>query len=253
MSANAPLFALDRLTFAYPGRPPLLDEASFSFAEGARVGLIGPNGCGKSSLFLLIAGLLTPQGGRVLLRGRPLATEKDFRALRREVGLVLQNADDQLFHATVLEDVAFGPLNLGLSPEEARVRAEETLARLGLDHLTDRLTHRLSGGEKRLAALAAILSMRPRALLLDEPTNDLDPAHRRRLAEILRELARDASLGWIIVSHDFDFLQETCAEFLTIRDRRLAADSRARPHRHVHAHPLGGAPHVHEDAKAARE
>ena len=171
-----------------------------------------------------------------------LTKEKEFRALRREVGLVLQNAEDQLFHATVLEDVAFGPLNLGLSPAAARKRAEATLERLALKSLAKRLTHQLSGGEKRLIALASILSMQPKVLLLDEPTNDLDPVYKKKLMQILHEL----EAGWIIISHDFDFLRQTCTEFMSIEGQQLNRSGSLHLHQHVHAHPLGDIPHAHE-------
>ena len=235
------LFALDRVSFAYPDGPEILHEADFAFEEGQKIGLHGPNGSGKSTFFLLITGLLKPTAGRIRFHGEIADTEKTFRTLRREVGLVLQNAEDQLFHATVLEDLAFGPLNLGLSPDAARARAEETLAQLGLSHLTGRLTHRLSGGEKRLVALAAILAMRPKALLLDEPTNDLDPAHQKRLVEILREL----DCGRIVISHDVDFLRAVSTDFIGIEGGRIVSRNRPHPHRHEHAHPLGEAPHQH--------
>ena len=218
-SASAPLFALDRVSFGYPECPEILHEASFAFEEGQKIGLHGPNGCGKSTFFLLATGLLKPTAGHIRFHGNVVEKEEEFRPLRREVGLVLQNAEDQLFHATVLEDLAFGPLNLGLSPEAARERAHETLARLGLSHLADRLTHRLSGGEKRLIAVSSILSMRPRALLLDEPTNDLDVAHQKKLVEILHEL----DCGWIIISHDPHFLRDTCAEFMGIEECRIVS------------------------------
>ena len=236
-----PLFALDALSFAYPDGPEILREASFVFEPGQRIGLHGPNGSGKSTFFLLVAGLLKPGAGHIRFHGEIIKKEKDFSILRREVGLVLQNAEDQLFHATVLEDVAFGPLNLGLSPKDARERAEETLEHLGLGHLADRPIHRLSGGEKRLIALASILSMRPRALLLDEPTNDLDPLSQKKLMDILHGLES----GWIIISHDVDFLRATCTNFIGIEDRRIVSRDQPYPHQHLHAHPLGDSPHVH--------
>ena len=235
------LFACDQLSFAYPQGARVLHETSFSFDPSQRIGFHGPNGCGKSTFFLLITGLLRPTGGHIRFHDAIIRTEKEFRALRREVGLVLQNAEDQLFHPTVLEDVAFGPLNLGLSPAAARARAEETLESLGLSGLGSRLTHRLSGGEKRLIALASMLSMRPRALLLDEPSNDLDPGHRKKLLHILQGLAT----GWIIISHDFDFLRQSCTTFMSIEGHRLCQADSLQLHQHVHAHPLGNTEHDH--------
>jgi cobalt/nickel transport system ATP-binding protein len=159
------------------------------------------------------------------------------------VGLVLQNAEDQLFNPTVLDDVAFGPLNLGLSVDEARELALRTLEELGLAGFENRLTHRLSGGEKKLVSLATILSMRPRVLLLDEPTNGLDPGTRERLAGILDALPT----ARIIISHDWDFLARTTTTFMTVKAARLITDIPHLPHRHVHAHPLGDEPHHHHD------
>ena len=130
---------------------------------------MGPNGSGKTTLFHIIMGLLTPSSGTIEFFGKPVKTEKDFRKVYKKVGLLFQDADDQLFSPTVLEDVAFGPLNLGKSKLEARNIAQNTLERLGIAHFENRVTHKLSGGEKRLVALATVLSMEPELLLLDEP------------------------------------------------------------------------------------
>lgn len=240
MSEN-PVFALENVSFAYPGGRAVLKDVSLAFQSGEKIGLYGPNGSGKTTLFHLIMGLVAPGSGQILFHGRPVRGEKDFRAVRREIGLVLQNAEDQLFNPTVLDDVAFGPLNLGLTPDAARNRALETLDQLGLEGFGERLTHRLSGGEKKLVSLATILAMRPRVLLLDEPTNGLDPATRNRLTEILGALPTDR----IIISHDWDFLARTTSGYLTIENGRLATSTPHLSHSHIHAHPLGDAPHQH--------
>lgn len=240
---ESPIFALERVSFAYPSGREVLRDVSFAFEPGLKIGLYGTNGSGKTTLFHVIMGLASPSTGTVLFHGSPVSGEKQFRALRREVGLVMQNAEDQLFNPTVLDDVAFGPLNLGLAPDAARERAEETLRELGLAGFGDRLTHRLSGGEKKLVSLATVLSMQPRVLLLDEPTNGLDPQTRDRIIEILNGLPT----ARIIISHDWDFLAQTTARFMTIRDGRLLTDIPHLPHRHVHAHPLGDEPHHHHD------
>ncbi len=244
VDVNGALLALEDLTFRYPeSEIPVLSRVDMAIAEGSRIGLYGPNGSGKTTLLHIIMGLLRPDEGRVLFRGEAVRSEKDFRKLRRAVGLLLQNADDQLFNPTVLDDVAFGPLNLGLGPKEARKRAEETLDFLGLAGFEDRLTHKLSGGEKKLVSLASVLSMRPKALLLDEPTNGLDPQTRERIIGILNSL--DISL--VVISHDWDFLAHTATEFKTVIDGRLAVDDDFIVHRHAHGHPLGDAPHHHHN------
>ena len=154
---------------------------------------------------------------------------------------MLQHAEDQLFFPTVLEDVAFGPLNLGLSAAEAREQARATLQRLGLSGFEQRLTHRLSGGEKKLVALATVLAMEPEALLLDEPTNDLDQDARQRLIDILCDLPT----ARMVISHDWDFLSRVCGEYWTIREGHLLACAPDVRHSHEHVHPLGGEPHCH--------
>lgn len=247
MSDNPPtdaVFSLENVCFAYERNGalrPVLCDVNFSLFPGQRFGLYGPNGSGKTTLFRCITGLAHPQEGQVLFHGAPLRDEKDFYALRCKVGFVLQHAEDQLFFPTVLEDVAFGPLNLGLPAEEARDRAVETLRGLGLEGFEDRLTHRLSGGEKKLVSLAAVMAMQPEALLLDEPTNGLDNEARQRIIEILRRL----DTARITISHDWDFLAQTSTQYLTIDHGRLSSCAPSSAHAHLHAHPLGNEPHAH--------
>jgi cobalt/nickel transport system ATP-binding protein len=238
-----PLLELRQITFAYPGAArPVLDGMEFQFRPGDRMGLYGPNGSGKTTMLHVIMGLLKPASGDILFSGAPCRTEKDFEHVRRSIGLLLQNADDQLFNPTVLDDVAFGPLNLGLSTDAARNRAMETMAFLGLSGFEDRLTHRLSGGEKKLVSLAGVLAMQPKALLLDEPTNGLDPETRDRIIAILNNL--DTSL--IVISHDWDFLDQTTRTFLTIEHGRLLREDGHVFHSHLHSHRLGDHPHRHQ-------
>ncbi len=207
-----PVISLEKISFAYPGRPALFTDLDFSLRDGERLGLQGPNGSGKTTFLRLIMGLETPQRGRVLYRGRAVDTGEALHAMRCRVGFVMQNSDDQLFCPTVLEDVAFGPLNLGLTRREARDRAMETLSGMGLETLADRATHRLSVGEKKMAAIASVLSMRPEALLLDEPTASLDDAARERVRGILER----QPLARIIVSHDKEFLRQTSSSRIRI-------------------------------------
>jgi cobalt/nickel transport system ATP-binding protein len=175
---------------------------------GKHIGLIGPNGCGKTTLLHLIKGLLRPQAGSIVVFGQEVRKEKDFVDVRQKVGLLFQNADDQLFCPTVLEDVAFGPLNQGKKPEEAIKTAHETIERLGLEGFEDRVTYELSGGSKKLVSLATVLAMQPRVLLLDEPTAGLDEKTKERLIHILTNL----EITFMIVSHENDFLQHTVGE-----------------------------------------
>lgn len=196
-----PIFALEHISFTYPGGRQVFRDMDFALYPDRKIGLYGPNGSGKTTFFRLIMGLAAPQEGRILFHGRPLETEKDFRELRCKVGLVLQHAEDQLFCPTVLEDVAFGPLNLGCTQDEARDRAASTLERLGLAGFENRLTHRLSGGEKKLVSLATVLVMEPEALLLDEPTNGLDPVGIHEIRTLIRSLPEKIGCTVLVSSH----------------------------------------------------
>lgn len=239
---DAPIFELDHLHFAYREGRNLFKDACLALHPGEHLGFYGPNGSGKTTLFRLIMGLAIPSGGRILFHGEAMQGEQAFRMLRRRVGLVLQHAEDQLFCPTVLEDVAFGPLNLGMSREQAADCARQTLQQVGLDGFENRLTHRLSGGEKKLVSLAAVMAMSPEALLLDEPTNGLDPEARARLITILNRIPG----ARITISHDWDFLAQTSSGYLTITDGQLSISTPSLFHMHMHNHPLGDLLHVHE-------
>lgn len=195
------LLELDKVCFAYPGHAPVLNEASLSLTLGERISITGPNGVGKSTLLRIIVGLLFPDRGQVKLDGKVCTNERDFTEMRRRVGMVFQDADDQLFCPTVAEDIAFGPLNLGKSRDEVLDIVNDVLTRLKLMHLRDRVTHKLSGGEKRLVTLATVLAMDPDVLLLDEPTNALDVENEARLVEILNGLPQ----AIILVTHNPQF------------------------------------------------
>lgn len=196
------LLDVEDLRFVWPNGTVVLDNLSLVLYPGQHVGLSGSNGSGKTTLFKCITGLLTPQSGIVRLDNRQIRSREDFCFLRQHVGLVLQDADDQLFFPTLAEDIAFGPLNLGIPEKEAAQRAAESLELVGLAGFENRLTHQLSGGEKKLAALAAILAMHPRALLLDEPLNGLDEAACARVNALICNLACTV----VLVSHDKDYL-----------------------------------------------
>lgn len=195
---DAPLIRLGGVGLVREDGRVVLDGVDFAVHAGERIGLIGPNGIGKSSLLHLMVGLLPPSAGSVTAFGRPCRTTRDFADLRRRVGLLFQDSEDQLFCPTVGEDIAFGPLNLGASRDEAAAIAGRTLARLGLAGFERRITYRLSGGEKRLVALATVLAMDPQVLLLDEPTTGLDEEAEDRMIALLRSLDQ----AMVVVSHD---------------------------------------------------
>ncbi len=241
MNSQPPLLELRNISYSYPGHDsPLLENINFSIHK-ERLGLIGSNGSGKTTLFQIIMGILKADTGEILLEGKRMETEKDFQQLRRKLGFLFQHSDDQLFSPTVLEDVAFGPLNLGATPAEARDISVSTLKNLGLEGFEERITHKLSGGEKKLVALATILSMQPQLLLLDEPSNNLDPKTRERLISILRGLDQ----VHVIISHDLDFLASTCGQLYTIEKKTLVRCEEKQVHSHEHIHPYGDQPHKH--------
>ncbi len=211
---NDPLIQLKNLSFAYDAERPVLDGLSLDLQRGQRLGLIGGNGSGKTTLLHLIVGLIKPRSGRVVVFGQTRSGERDFKEVRRRVGLVFQDADDQLFCPTVLEDVAFGPRNLGCSIEEARESAVTTLRNLGLEGFENRVTYRLSGGEKRLVALATVLAMKPDVLLLDEPGGNLDETSRARLTEILASLPQTI----LLVTHEPELLNRVATDVVRLEN-----------------------------------
>jgi cobalt/nickel transport system ATP-binding protein len=242
MQRNDLLINLAGISFRYPDGPPVLNELDFRLHQGNRIGLIAPNGSGKTTLLHIIMGLLKPSSGKLEIFGRLVREEKDFADVRRRIGLLFQDADDQLFSPTVLEDVAFGPLNLGKSKTDAVQIARQTLDFLGLAGFEDRITFKLSGGEKRLVSLATVLAMEPEVLLLDEPMNGLDIKTRAKLSEILSGI----DLSYIVISHDFDFLADTTEDIYTMSEGKIILDKELHVHEHIHAHPHGVYPHRHE-------
>lgn len=204
MVSNNILIELEQVSFAYAPLRPVLRDLDFILEKGEHVSLLGANGSGKTTLFHLIMGLLMHDSGSLRVFGEERRERKDFDEVRRRIGLLFQDSDDQLFSPTVAEDIAFGPFNLGKSREDVLRIVKETLAVLGLEGFEDRVTYKLSGGEKRLVALGTVLAMRPEVLLLDEPVIGLDEEHRNRFVNILKE----SNLSYIIISHDHDFLEE---------------------------------------------
>ena len=209
------------VTFGYDRQTPVLKDISFAVKKGECVGLIGANGAGKSTVMKLITGLLFA-GGQILVNGIPVS--KDTLAeVRKTCGFVLQNSDSQMFMPTVKEDLLFGPVNYGASRADAEAKADAVLKQLGIEELKDRHNHRISGGEKRMAAIAAVLTMEPDILLMDEPTSALDPYNRRKMIETIRSLKQTR----IITSHDLDLILDTCERVILLGDGEIKADGAA--------------------------
>jgi cobalt/nickel transport system ATP-binding protein len=197
-----------------------LDDVTFTVSPGECIAIVGPNGAGKTTLFLRLCGVLPGKPGQAGVNGLDPAVHEHRKKLPEVVGVVFQNPDDQLFSPTVEEDVAFGPLNMGASPDEARLRVTEALNAVGMPNAGDRVPFQLSGGEKRRAALAGVLAMRPSVLLLDEPSMFLDPRGRRELIGTIRGLSGTK----LIATHDLDLVLDTCPRTLVLDAGTLAAD-----------------------------
>ncbi len=215
---------VDRLSYAYSQGRRALDGVSFEVRAGECVGLVGPNGAGKTTLFLCLAGVLGRKGGAVRVAGLDPADRGQRRLLPAHLGIVFQDSDDQLFNATVFDDVAFGPLNLGLPADEVRRRVSEALGRVGLTGFEERVPFHLSGGEKRRVALAGVLAMRPEVLLLDEPSIHLDPRGRRDFIRLIQGL----EVTRLIASHDLELILQTCRRCLVLDAGRVVAEGATR-------------------------
>jgi cobalt/nickel transport system ATP-binding protein len=211
---------LQNVTVIYPDKTKAVDDVSFTLNEGENIALLGENGAGKTTLLLAIVGILELADGAVEIGGIRL-DKKTVNEARKQIGLLFQNPDDQLFMPLIFDDVAFGCRNYGLSEEETKTRVEETLALLGISRLGNRSSLKLSGGEKRMAAIAAVLALNPSVLILDEPTAFLDPKAKRILAETLKKLR----LPLIIATHDTGFITQVCNRVIVLKDGRIMADS----------------------------
>jgi len=208
------LIELRKIFYSYPSGQKVLKGLDFEVTEGEKVGVVGANGSGKTTLLHTMMGLIKPTEGEVELFGANCTNEGDFRDARKRMGFVFQNADDQLFCPTVAEDIAFGPRNLGLDSHEAHHLVHEVMDLLEIGHLEARITHQLSGGEKRLVAIATVLAMKPEILILDEPTTGLDAVTEERVAGILNDHVNTC----IVVSHDRSFLDKTVSRIVHLED-----------------------------------
>ncbi|MEH1013465.1 ABC transporter ATP-binding protein [Micromonospora sp. CPCC 206060] len=207
--------------YAYPDGHVALHGVDLTVPRGDRVALLGPNGAGKTTLVLHLNGILAAEAGSVTVGGLAVSRDRTTLAeIRRRVGIVFQDPDDQLFLPTVAEDVAFGPANLGLRGAELAERVDEALAAVGMSEHRDRAPHHLSFGQRRRVAVATVLAMRPEILVLDEPSSNLDPAARRELAEILRALP----VTLLMVTHDLPYALELCDRAVILDQGRIVAD-----------------------------
>ncbi len=211
------LINLKRICFGYPQKPGLLDGFDFTLRAKERVGIIGPNGCGKTTFLYIIMGLIRPDRGEVEIFQKPRNSEADFKEVRRRIGFLFQNSDDQLFCPSVKEEVAFGPLNFGLNRQKVHQVVTDTLKKVGLEGFESRTPYSLSGGEKRRLALATIFAMDPEVLLLDEPTIGLDEETVNRITEILKQ----PGLSYIIISQNRAFLRELTDVHYTIDNGKI--------------------------------
>ncbi|NET34432.1 MAG: energy-coupling factor ABC transporter ATP-binding protein [Cyanothece sp. SIO1E1] len=206
------------LSFSYPDRPHILQDVNLDVFPGERVGVIGPNGAGKTTLFLLMCGVLQPTSGQAFLFGHPVTAGR----FRPDLGLVFQNPDDQLFSASVWDDIAFGPQNMGLPPTELEHRVAEALTLTGTQELSQRPPHHLSGGEKRMVAIASVLATHPQLIIYDEPSANLDFRARRRLIQFLQT----SEQTMLISSHDLELILEVCDRVVLLDQGRIIADGK---------------------------
>ena len=206
------------VSFSYDRQQSVVEGLSFSIQKGESVGLIGANGAGKSTIMKLLLGLLSGDG-QILVDGLEL-NKKNLAAVRQKIGFVLQDSDNQMFMPTVYEDMCFGPLNYGLSREETDARVDAVLKSLGIEKLKHCYNHKISGGEKRMAAIATILAMEPEAILMDEPSTALDPVNRRTVINTIRRLKQTK----LIASHDLDMILDTCQRVILLSGGKIVAD-----------------------------
>jgi len=213
------MLELKNITVIYPDQTKAIDGLSFTLNEGENIALIGENGAGKTSLLLAIVGILEAASGAVEMDGMSL-NKKTVNEFRKQIGLVFQNPDDQLFMPLIYDDIAFGCRNFGLQEEHIKTRVEETVAQLNISHLLSRFSSKLSSGEKRMVAIATVLAMNPSVVMFDEPTAFLDPKARRTLVATLRKLNH----AKIIATHDMAFAAEVCNRVIVLKGGRIMAD-----------------------------
>ena len=217
MTSYENLIEIKDLNFGYNHGQMILEGLNFTLKRGDKIGLIGANGSGKTTLLHIIMGLLKPLSGEINIFGKQRKEERDFLEVRQKIGLLFQDSDDQLFYPTVEEDIAFGPLNLGKSHEEAKIIVKNICTLLGLSGMEKKITYRLSGGEKRLVALAAVAAMNPVCFLLDEPTSGLDEDTTDKFLNYLKSYSET----YVIITHDHEFLKKAVKQIYAIKGGKI--------------------------------
>ncbi|HYE84368.1 MAG TPA: ABC transporter ATP-binding protein [Clostridia bacterium] len=207
------------ISYSYPDGNKALDDINAHFLHGESVAIVGANGAGKSTMLKLLVGILMPQQGEIRLGDIPV-TKKTLNMTRQQIGFTFQDPEDQLFNTSVYDDVAFGPRNYGLEEKEVEKRVVNALRTVGIEHLMHRAPYKLSGGEKRAAAIATVLSMEPSVLAMDEPTSALDPRSRRRLIKLLQGFMHTK----LIATHDLDLALELCSRTIVLKEGKIEYD-----------------------------
>lgn len=216
------MIEITNLNVAYPDGTKALNDINLKIEDNESVAIIGANGAGKSTLLLTLVGIIEVSSGSIKVNGTEVK-KSNFSEIRSKIGMVFQNPDDQLFMPSIYDDIAFGPQNYGLSEEEVKERVNEVLTSLNIEHLKDKMSHKLSGGEKRIAALGSVLTMHPSIMLLDEPSSFLDPKARRNMIHLLYNL----SLTKLIATHDLDMALDLCNRIVVLKDGAIFADGKA--------------------------
>jgi cobalt/nickel transport system ATP-binding protein len=210
------MIEVKNISFSYDRHHPVLKDVNLSVTKGESLGITGPNGAGKTTFFYLLCGILIPDSGEIKINGKAIKGAK----FNPEAGFVFQNPDDQLFNISVYEDIAFGPVNMGLDKNEVHKRSAEAMKITGITHLAERPPHHLSGGERRMAAIASVISMNPGLMIYDEPTSNLDMRGRRRVIDFINSSEHTN----LIASHDLEFILETCERVIIIDEKGIVKD-----------------------------
>lgn len=213
---------LENITYRYPDKFKAIEHLSFSVKEGEKIGLIGANGAGKSTILKLLTGLFISEEGKISIDSIEL-NKNNLKEIRRKIGFIFQDSDSQLFMNTVYDDIAFGLRSMGMSEEKVSEKVDKILKKLSIEYLKDKTIYKLSGGQKRIISIAGILVMKPEIIIMDEPTCALDPKYRRIFINILKDLQHTQ----IIATHDLDMIMDTCSRVIILNEGKIVADGKS--------------------------